>query len=280
MNFANLHMHSIYSDGTSTPQELIDKAIDAKISAIALTDHNTVDGLPSFVSAANGKNIDIILGSEFSTDYKGKELHILALFIDPKHFEVISKLMDDVIIRKEKSYIDLIVSLSQAGFELNYEEIKATTPNGKINRAHIATAMMKKGYVSSVNEAFKTYLSKSGVYYKEPPRINVFEMLDFIKSIGAVSVLAHPFLNLSKDELLEFLPIAKQGGLVGMECYYSLYDENTTATSLSLANKFGLLPSGGSDFHGSRKPDIELGIGKGNLKIPYEWYKSLKEKAI
>lgn len=275
----DLHTHSIYSDGTSTPQELIDKAIDAKIAAIALTDHNTVDGLPSFVSAANGKNIDIILGSEFSTDYKGKELHILALFIDPKHFEAISKLMDDVIIRKEKSYIDLIGSLSQAGFELNYEEIKAKTPNGKINRAHIATEMMKKDYVSSVAEAFESYLSKSGGYYKEAERIDVFNMLDFINSIGAVSVLAHPFLNLSEEMLIEFLPLAKQHGLVGMECYYSLNDEQITKRSLQLIKKFELLPSGGSDFHGARKPDIELGIGKGNLKIPYEWYKALKEKA-
>lgn len=275
----DLHIHSTFSDGTFTPDEIIDRASKLGISAIALTDHNTIDGLPDLIASANEKKIDIVPGAEFSVDYNGKELHLLALFIKPQYFGEVTALMSDVLARKEESNINLVDALVKAGFELNYDEIKATTPNGKINRAHIATAMMKKGYVSSVNEAFETYLSKSGVYYKEPPRINIFEMLDFIKSIGAVSVLAHPFLNLSKDELLEFLPIAKQGGLVGMECYYSLYDEDTTATSLSLANKFDLLPSGGSDFHGSRKPDIELGIGKGNLKIPYEWYKALKEKA-
>ncbi len=275
----DLHIHSIYSDGTSTPCEIIEKSIELGISAIGLTDHNTVDGLPFFEEAALGKNIDIVLGTEFSVDYNGKELHLLGLFINPEHFNKISALMSDVMELKEQSNIDLVSALVAAGFDLDYNEIKRNTPNGKTNRAHIATAMMNKGYVSSVNEAFKTYLSKDGIYYKEPKRIDVFEMIDFIKSIGAVSVLAHPFLNLSEEELSSFLPIAKQRGLDGMECYYSLYDDETITASLWLADKFGLLPSGGSDFHGSRKPDIELGIGKGNLKIPYEWYLELKKKS-
>lgn len=275
----DLHIHSIYSDGTSTPCEIIEKSIELGVSAIALTDHNTVDGLPFFAEAALGKNIDIVLGTEFSVDYNGKELHLLGLFIKPEHFNKISALMSEVMALKERSNIDLVNALVAAGFDLDYNEIKRNTPNGKTNRAHIATAMMNKGYVSSVNEAFKTYLSKDGIYYKEPKRIDVFEMIDFIKTIGAVSVLAHPFLNLSEDELSSFLPIAKQRGLDGMECYYSLYDDETITASLWLADKFGLLPSGGSDFHGSRKPDIELGIGKGNLKIPYEWYLELKKKS-
>ena len=187
--------------------------------------------------------------------------------------------MNDFIIRKEESNINLVNALIKLGFELDYDEIKSTTPNGKINRAHIATAMMRKGYVSSVVEAFETYLSKNGVYYKEPQRISIWDMLDFIKSIEAVSVLAHPFLNLSKEELEIFLPLAKKHGLVGIECYYSLYDEKTTETSLRLAKQFDLLPSGGSDFHGARKPDIKLGVGKGDLKVPYEWYLSLKNSA-
>ena len=275
----DLHLHSIYSDGTCTPQEIIDKAIKAGLSAIALTDHNTVDGLPDFMNSNLSENIDIVLGTEFSVDYNGNELHMLALFIKPQYFEQISDLMKDLLIRKNRSYIALINSLNNAGFDLNYEKIKASTPNGKINRAHIATAMMEKGYVSSVQQAFRTYLSKTGGYYQEAERINVFEMLDFIASIGAVSVLAHPFLSLSEKELLGFLPLAKQHSLVGMECYYPLYDEETTKRSLQIANEFALLPSGGSDFHGSRKPDIEIGIGKGNLRIPYEWYLALKERA-
>jgi predicted metal-dependent phosphoesterase TrpH len=275
----DLHIHSIYSDGTCSPEEIIDLAIKHKISAIALTDHNAIDGLPHLISASAGKNIDIATGTEFSVDYNGKELHLLALFIKPEFFNKISDLMKGWIDEKEQSNINLVKALVQAGFDISYDEIKAATPNGKINRAHVATAMLKKGYVTSVEEAFKTYLSKDGVYYKEPHRTDVFEMLDFINSIGAVSVLAHPFLNLSKDELQIFLPLAKQRGLIGMECYYSLYDTETTSASLYLADKFQLLKSGGSDFHGLRKPDIDLGVGKGNLKVPYEWYLELKKMA-
>ena len=277
--FCDLHTHSVFSDGTFTPAELIDGALEAELSAIALTDHNTVEGLPDLMRAASGKPIEIVLGSEFSVDYNETELHLLGLFIKPTYFSQISERMQEMMQRKEQSNIHLIDSLSRVGIQLDYDEIKNATPSGKINRAHIASAMMKKGYVQSVAEAFDVYLSKSGGYYKEPKRISVWEMLDFMQSIGAVSVLAHPFLNLSEKELLQFLPAAKEKGLIGMECYYSLNDTPTTYTSLRIANEFGLLPSGGSDFHGLRKPDIGLGVGKGNLKIPFEWYLALKEKA-
>lgn len=277
--FCDLHTHSVFSDGTFTPAELIDGALEAELSAIALTDHNTVEGLPDLLRAASGKPIEIVLGSEFSVDYNETELHLLGLFIKPTYFSQISERMQEMMQRKEQSNINLIDSLSRVGIHLDYDEIKNATPSGKINRAHIASAMMKKGYVQSVAEAFDVYLSKSGGYYKEPKRIAVWEMLDFMQSIGAVSVLAHPFLNLSEKELLQFLPTAKEKGLIGMECYYSLNDAPTTDTSLRIANEFGLLPSGGSDFHGLRKPDIKLGVGKGNLKIPFEWYLALKEKA-
>ena len=277
--FCDLHTHSVFSDGTFTPAELIDGALEAELSAIALTDHNTVEGLPDLMRAASGKPIEIVLGSEFSVDYNETELHLLGLFIKPTYFSQISERMQEMMQRKEQSNIHLIDSLSRVGIQLDYDEIKNATPSGKINRAHIASAMMKKGYVQSVAEAFDVYLSKSGGYYKEPKRIAVWEMLDFMQSIGAVSVLAHPFLNLSEKELLQFLPAAKEKGLIGMECYYSLNDTPTTYTSLRIANEFGLLPSGGSDFHGLRKPDIGLGVGKGNLKIPFEWYLALKEKA-
>lgn len=275
----DLHTHSIYSDGTFTPAELIDGSIKAELSAVALTDHNTVEGLPHFINAACGKGIDIVLGTEFSADYNGTELHILGLFIKPEYFSQITELMQIGVQLKEQSNIDLIESLSRAGISLDYDEIKRSTPIGRVNRAHIATALTQKGYTASVAEAFETYLSKTGGHYKEPQRITASEILDLIKSIGAVSVLAHPFLNLSEAELTRFLPPAKDKGLVGMECCYSLYDDATVQTSLRISDELGLLPSGGSDFHGTRKPDISLGSGKGNLRIPYEWYLRLRERS-
>ena len=275
----DLHTHSIFSDGTWTPSELITGAINAGISALALTDHNTVEGLPHFIDAVAGKDIDAVLGCEFSVDYEEKELHMLGLFIDPKYFPQITDMMNDVMARKEKSNIDLVESLTKAGIILDYDKIKGATPSGKVNRAHIASAMLENGYVGSVKEAFSRYLKPSAGFYKEPKRLSVWETIDYIQSIGAVSVLAHPFLQLDEEGLVTFLPKAKEHGLVGMECYYSSNDEKQTADSLRIADEFGLLYSGGSDFHGTRKPDIELGVGKGNLKIPYDWYLALKEKS-
>ena len=271
----DLHTHSVFSDGTYTPAEIINEAITAGLSAVALTDHNTVDGLPDFLEAARGKNINIVPGVEFSADYKGTELHILGLFIAPKHFGRVAELMEKGAALKEESNIALIEALRRDGYDLNYDEIKASTANGRVNRLHVAVALMQKGYVSTAKEAFVSLLSKSGGYYVAPKRPTAQEIIDFIASIGAVSVLAHPFLNLSESETVEFLSTTT--GLHGMECYYSTYDEATTRAALALAERFSLLPSGGSDFHGDSKPDIFLGCGRGDLQIPVEFLEKLKK---
>ena len=279
MKLCDLHTHSVFSDGTYTPTQLLEAAERAGLSAIALSDHNTVDGLPEFLDAAQDKNIQAIAGAEFSVDYEGTELHLLALYIRKNHFAAISERMAEFHKRKAQSNYDLICALNKAGYEISFAEIRKATPNRKFNRAHIAAELTKKGYVRSIKEAFSTLLAPAHGYYKEPKRPTLWEILEFIKSLGAVPVLAHPFLNLKEDRLTTLLPLAAEKGLVGMECYYPLYDKATTEKSLLLANRFHLLPSGGSDFHGSNKPDISLGIGKGNLQIPYEWSVALKEKA-
>ena len=272
----DLHIHSTYSDGTFTPKEIIEKSIDIGLSAVALCDHNTVDGIESFLSSAKNAKIEAVAGAEFSADLNGKEVHILALFIPQDKLSEISALMLDSNNRKEQSNIELVNKLCKAGFIIDYDEIKRATPTGKVNRAHIGAALTAKGYTASVNEAFATLLSKNAGYYTPPHRFTAYEILDFINSIDAISVLAHPFLNLTAQELEEFLPLAKSHGLVGMECKYCLYDESTEKKAIAMADRFGLKYSGGSDFHGSIKPDISLGNGKGNLQIPYEWYINLK----
>ena len=276
MKLCDLHTHSVFSDGTYTPKELILSAAQMGLSAIALCDHNTVDGLPDFLSAAKESCVEAIAGAEFSVDYQGKELHLLGLYIPEVCFPAVSRLMEDVMARKMQSNLDLIHALNAAGYAIDYETIKNATPNHKFNRAHSAAELTRKGYTVTIKEAFKKLLSPSAGYYKEPERISVWEMLAFIIEIGAVPVLAHPFLNLNEAELTEFLPLATLHGLAGMECYYSTYDEETTEKSLALADHFGLKYSGGSDFHGSNKPDIQIGIGKGNLQIPYAWAAELK----
>ena len=262
MKTCDLHTHSNYSDGSFTPKEIIDAAIEIGLSAVALCDHNTVDGLNEFLSAANGKNIEAIAGVEFSVEYKGKEVHLLGLFIPKSEFTKVADLMKDVNLRKEKSNIDLINALNKDGYVIDYESIKKSTPKGNVNRSHIADELITCGYVQSKDEAFSSILSTKAGYYKEPARLQFLDIVDFIKSIGAVPVLAHPFLNLSENELEEVLPLAKEHGLVGMECYYSEYDQNTTQKALMIADKFHLKYSGGSDFHGKKKIHIKLGEKK------------------
>ena len=136
---------------------------------------------------------------------------------------------------------------------------------------------MLAGYVNSIEEAFDTLLSKNGPFYTQPKRLDVFEVIRFVKSIGSVSVLAHPFLNLSEAELREFLKKAKSEGLHAMDTLYSKFDEDTTALARKIAKEYGILESGGSDFHGWRKPGIELGIGKGSLAVPVTFLDELEK---
>lgn len=276
-----MHNHSIFSDGTFTPEKLVEIAKESNLSAIALTDHNTILGLDRFLNAPNKGNIELVGGIEFSTDYKGTELHILGLFISKENYDEIEEKVQLDLKRKAQSNIDLVNNLIKKGFDLTYEEIVKTTPNGNINRAVIANYMMHKGYVESVSEAFEKYLNPSNGLYTPPEKLSATDTIEYINSIGAVSVWAHPFLNLKTEEKIrEFLSLAKEKNLDGMEVYYSKFNEEQTEIADKLADEFHLIKSGGSDFHGENKPEIKMGTGKGNLNIPYSVYENLKNRFI
>ena len=273
----DLHIHSNFSDGTMTPAELIALAEKNHISAIALCDHNTVDGLPDFIKASENSSVIAVNGIEISTEYNGTELHILGLFLPEDKFEEISDMMSRIKIFKEESNEKLVNNLRADGYLIDYEEIKSKNNGAYINRAHIAAELIEKGYFSDRKDAFDTVLSPDGGYYMPPERFKALETIRYLASIGAVPVWAHPFLDMNAEEIDAFLPIAKAHGLVGMETRYSLYNEETQKSAEMLAEKHGIKQSGGSDFHGSNKPDISLGTGKGNLEVPFEFYKNLKK---
>lgn len=275
----DLHVHSYYSDGTCSPAELIELSKNAGLSAVALCDHNTVAGVPEFMEAARNGGVEAIPGIEFSTVYKEKELHILALFVADQYFDEITSMMTDFLRRKDTSNEYLVQALNRAGYTLDYQAIKASTPNGQVNRAHIASALTREGYVASSKEAFSKLLDPKHGFYTPPERLSALDAVRYIKSIGAAAVMAHPFLSLNEVMLRTFLSEAKDCGLDGMEVEYAKYDTETTALSVKIAAEFGLLPSGGSDFHGGNKPDIAIGIGRGNLAVPAEWIKGLRDRA-
>lgn len=276
--FCDLHTHSTYSDGTVTPTQLIRIAEEAGLAAVALTDHNTAAGLPEFLNAAAQSTVIAVPGVEFSTDYGQTELHILALFVKPEHDAAVEELVGQMLLRKEQSNLDLVEALVSLGMELDYGAIKASTPNGQVNRAVIAAEMVRKGYCETVKQAFSRYLGVSCGYFKPPRRLDALETIRFIKSIGAVAVLAHPFLNLDEAGLRQFLREAIPTGLDAMEVYYAGYSAERTELSERIVREFGLLASGGSDFHGNNKPDIRLGTGKGDLRLPLRLLEDLTRR--
>ena len=273
--YCDLHTHSIYSDGTWTPTQIVCEAEKLGLSAVALTDHNSVAGLPEFLHAAKDLQVEAVAGVELSTDYGDTELHILGLFIPTKAFQKVDALVEEMLQRKMESNRLLIKNLQDAGYEIGFGEVQESAA-GQFNRAHVAAKLTEKGYTPSIESAFQTLLSKKAPFYIEPKRIDALESIAFLKSIGAAAVLAHPFLNLTEEALRAFLAQAKEYGLDGMETIYSKYSAETTNAAVNIAKEFGLKQSGGSDFHGDRKPDIFLGTGKGNLCVPTAFFNGLR----
>ena len=275
MKTCDLHTHSVYSDGTLTPLELIDGAIASGLSALAMTDHNTVAGLNDFTDAAQGKPIEIVPGVEFTTADKGTELHILGLFITPEMYDRVNRYIARASQLKDESNYKLIKRLRERGYDITFREVMEST-KGHINRANIAAVLVKKGYIESISVGFDTILHKDYGLYEPPERLASTDTISFIRSIGAVAVWAHPYFNVDFERSEEFLSRAVPAGLQGMETIYTTYDGETTQKAREICRRFGICESGGSDFHGANKPKIALGKGYGNLCIPYEFYEKLK----
>ena len=264
----DLHVHSTYSDGTCTPQQLISLAEKSGISAIALCDHNTVAGLPDFLTAGKDSPVEAVPGIEFSAEYDGCEVHILGLFIQENHYKSVQQKLRQALQWKAQSNRDLIEGMKKAGISLDYDEICAANPGGNVNRAVIGAELVRKGFCADMKDTFSRYLNESCGYFRPPRRLDAMEVIGFIKSIDAVAVLAHPFLNLEETQLRDFLRQAVLAGLDAMEVYYPKFSPQQSALAEKIAAEYGILPSGGSDFHGDNKPDIRLGTGRDNLKIP------------
>lgn len=276
MKTCDLHTHSIFSDGTWTPTQLVREAERLGLGAVALTDHNTVDGLPEFLEAGSTSSVETVPGIEFSSDYHGTDVHILGYFIKPEDYDGITQLLAQMQQRKDLANAQLAENLTRAGYCIDYEALKAATPHGSVNRAHFATELTRRGYTRSNREAFDRLLNPSCGYYQPPKRMTPFEAIAYIKSIGAVAVSAHPLLTLQPEQAYAFLKEAVRYRLDGMETHYVTYDEKDHALALSMAGDLGLLCSGGSDFHADNKPDIRMGVGRGGLCVPLSLLDGLK----
>ncbi len=279
-NICDLHTHSNCSDGSLSPTELVLAAKENGIAALALTDHNTTKGLAEFLAAGRDSGVITIPGCEFSSDHDGTELHVVGLFLPEPTWPAVEQYVDALRRGKHHSNLLLIQKLRERGCDIVYDEVAAITDAEAFNRAHVARILQAKGYVHSLDQAFNTLLKPGNGCYFPAKRPDALKTIRFINSIGGLAVLAHPFLNLDRAGLEAFLPQAKAAGLCAMETRYSLFDDAATRTASELAERFGLLQSGGSDFHGAAKPAIALGTGKGGLEVPFSFYEALRDRIL
>lgn len=271
MRAIDLHTHSTCSDGTFSVKELIDRAHEKGLAAIALTDHDTVEGIDEAVryAAENYPDLEVIPGIELSTESDGREVHIVGLFIDnhDKDFvESLGAFIDSRTTRNKKMCKKLT---EEAGIPISYEELTKEFPDTVITRAHYAKFMVDRGYVNSRAEVFDRYIGDHCPYYVGREKITPEDAVKSILKAKGVPIFAHPILcRLGDDRLEALISRLKDAGLVGIEAIYSTYELRDERQIKELAKKYDLLISGGSDFHGANKPDIDLGTGCGKLFIP------------
>lgn len=273
----DLHVHSTRSDGTYTPSELVDYAIEKGLNAFALTDHDTVDGLDEairYAEALRKKQAglkcvpEVIPGIEFSTEYQGRDIHIVGLYIDYQNKEFMQYLqsfIDSRTLRNQK----MCRLLTDAGINISYEKLLEEFPNSVITRAHYAKYMLSHGYIKSMKEAFDRYVGDNCPYFVPREKVTPAQAVELTLKAGGVPILAHPILYHMSDARLDKLAAElTEAGLMGIEAIYSTYCAADERQIRRLAKKYNLLISGGSDFHGSNKPGLDMGVGYGRLYVP------------
>jgi len=276
----DLHTHSTASDGSLTPTELIRYAATKRLGALALTDHDCVDGLNEAVAEGERLGIEVIPAVELSADHPEGTMHILGFFIDRRHDVFCGRLRRLQEARMERNP-KIVQKLQGLGLNITYDEVVAASGGGQVGRPHFAKVLVQKGYVSSMQEAFERYLKRGAPGYVEKFRFSPQDVIAAIHEAGGVAVLAHPFtLYKEPSPMLEpLLAVLAGNGLDGMEVIYSTYSAGQGRYYRELAERYHLLPSGGSDFHGAHKPGIDLGVGMGKLQIPFELLEPLRKRS-
>lgn len=271
MRAVDLHAHSNKSDGSMSPAELTSYAARKGLRAYALTDHDTVDGLyEAQKEAEKYPDLEVIPGIELSTEYRGRDIHIVGLYIQynwPDFLDHLTRFRNSRITRNEK----MCRNLADAGIDITFEKLQAEYEGSVITRAHYARYLLAHGYVKSLPEAFDRYVGDHTKYFVPREKVTPVQAVELILKAGGIPILAHPVLyHMSNAALEELVSELKDAGMIGMECIYSTYSASEERDMKRLADKYELAYSGGSDFHGKAKPGLELGTGYGKLFVPEE----------
>jgi len=270
--FADLHIHTFYSDGTSSPQEVVDQAKESGLGAVAITDHDTFDGVEPAKESAKAVGLEVICGIELSSQWQGKDIHILGYFFGAPNAllkEEIEK-MRGARMERMKMMIEKLKALGMK--DIDFEKDFQQLPTSSLGRPHLAMVLKERGHVATIPEAFEKYLAEGCCAYVDKFKITPFEAIALIRQSGGVAVMAHPMVT-GKDELI---PSFVEAGLRGIEVYYPNHSEVTTQYYEGIVKKHNLIATGGSDAHGKAKTNTFIG----KMRVPYDVVEKLKAEII
>lgn len=274
--FIDLHTHTNESDGSFTPEELMAEAKRVGLSAIAITDHDSISGIKKAQALAKDLHLELIPGIELSTDYHGKEVHIVGLYIDIEDEYFLAQLNSFRQCRDNRNEL-IVANLQKEGFNITMEALKAENPDCVITRANIARFLFEHGMIPSIQTAFEKYIGDNCKYFVNRFKISPMDAVSLIKKNGGTAILAHPLLYHMSDAVLQqLIDDLKEVGLDGIEAIYCTYSPSEERQMKKLARDNQLLISGGSDFHGTTKPKLNLATGYGKLHVPYEILETIK----
>ncbi|HLF17334.1 MAG TPA: PHP domain-containing protein [Candidatus Omnitrophota bacterium] len=271
MKAADLHIHTYFSDSSASPEEVVEGAVQARLGCIAITDHDTVDGIPRARQAAQKSGIEVLAGVELSTELNGRDIHVLGYLFDESDVEFIER-VKQILQTRSLRMKEMIKRLKTLGIDnIDFEEVAAVATSSSIGRPHLAKVMQQKGVVASMQEAFDKYLADDAPGYVPKFKQTPQEAITMIRKAGGVSILAHPMVT----QMDEIIPRLVREGLDGLEVYYPNTPPSVIRFYEGLADKHRLLMSGGSDAHGVVKPNTCIG----KVSIPYTLVEKLKERS-
>lgn len=264
----DLHLHSRYSDGSDEPEAIVSAAAAAGLGTIALTDHDTLEGIGRARAAAEAAGIDLIAGTELSVNWPSGAMHLLVYFLEPGSGPLQDELNRIQKGRKDRNH-EMVDQLAAIGIDISYEEVEAEAGDGVMGRPHFAAVLMHKGHVDSIAAAFDTYLAAGRPGYVSRARLEASRAIELATASGGITSVAHPHtLGVGAASYAEAFTTLVDAGLGGIEAYYAEYTPQVREHLAGVAADLGVVATGGSDYHGTYKPEIRIGVGRGDLAVP------------
>ena len=271
----DLHTHSRASDGSDPPERIPELAAERRLAAVALMDHDTLEGIPAAARRADELGIPLIPGVELSVEWPTGRMHLLAYFLEPGSGPLQDRL-SELRRGREARNRQIVEALRADRIDITVEEVEAESGGGSVGRPHIAALLIRKGAVATMSEAFDRYLAEGRPAYRPRLRLAAAEAVRLTATSGGVAVVAHPHTVAGRaDEFSTAFEEFAAIGVAGIECHYSEYPPEQRSSLAATATRFGLIATGGSDYHGTYKPGLDLGVGRGDLAVPDDAYEAL-----